>query len=215
MKPLQSQMHSPYGVLTRARIRADVQMRRKPPSFGERIIDLLNKPLGLWFLSAVLLGGLTEGYKSFQAAQQVELAKAEAAASKERARTESIRKLDGEISLRLNQVRDRVLAFTRGKLATIDPEEAGRIVHFADYKERSMTSLMYELQSMLSGPEQHAVRFAMSQWFILLHWEAHKGSTERNGGAFSRSGFFMPLLQGIFIDRWRRDIDAILASGNP
>ncbi|PYI92450.1 MAG: hypothetical protein DME97_08980 [Verrucomicrobia bacterium] len=195
--------------LYREEVRRELANNTLPKSFPKRFLRWLGTPLGLWFLSAILLGSITEAYKTFQTKQVQERARADAEQAEERMRRELIRKLDAEIALRLNRVNDRVLAFAKDKLTTLDVEEAGRIVHYPEFRDRSMTSLMFELQGSLEKAEQKAVRVAMGKWFILQHWEAHKGFAQQHGG-WDALSFFEPLLYDIYIERWRKDVDAII-----
>jgi hypothetical protein len=115
--------------------------------------------------------------------------------------------------MRLNRVRDSVLAFAKDKLKRPDVEIAG--THYPEFRDRSVTSLIYELQSVLDGPERQSVRDALGQWFILQHWEAHKGFAEKQGETFDALGFFRPVMSKVFIPRWSKDIDEIISGHTP
>jgi len=192
----------------REAVRAELKSDSTHDSFRAKIVTWLNKPLGIWFLSAVLVAGISETHRLYQSRQAEVKAEIESRKEAERARLELIRKLDGEIAMRLNRVRDSVLAFAKGKLESPDIDVAG--THYPEFRDRTVTSLMYELQSVLDGPENQSVRDALGQWFILQHWEAHKGFAEKQGGTFDALKFFMTLLSKVFIARWGEDINKII-----
>jgi hypothetical protein len=184
----------------------------------DKVLFWLNKPLGIWFLSAVLIGGISEGFKYFQTKQ--DQLRSELQIEEERIRTkrELVDKLDGEIALRLNRVRDQVLSFSRDKITTLNLENAGLIVHYPEFRDRSLTSLMFELQSALQDLDKNneslEVQKALHNWFKIQNWESYKGSIEGNGGTFSKRSFFLPLIGRIFVDRWKDDIDNIIEFPN-
>ena len=94
----------------REQIRTELRSNSAPKNIKNKITTWLNKPLCIWFLSAVLATGISEAYKNYQSAQAEERADMELEKVAESTKLELVRKLDGEIAMRpLNRVRDSTL----------------------------------------------------------------------------------------------------------
>ena len=100
-------------------------VRREPKpgsatnSLTTKIIKWFNQPLGIWFLSAVLVTGISEAHKSYQSRQAKVKSEIESQMATRRARLELIRKLDGEIAMRLNRVQGTCIGIREGQGRTL------------------------------------------------------------------------------------------------
>lgn len=131
--------------------RAEVRTSLRPSrTTAQKVFDFFNSSLGVFFLSAVLLGGLSTGITKWLEGHQ-----------KRSQEQETIRRLDIEIAYRIQQVRvlsSGVISYTQlntvkaallGK-SEVDPK-AGVLGEFypifPDYVDRTLFFLIWQLRS--------------------------------------------------------------------
>lgn len=170
----------------RSEIRRELETHMPPPSRRERLWLLLNSSFALWFLSSIVLAGLTTGFAYYESWRR----------GQER-KVEIERRLDTEISsriesalygLRADKVRiDQgevyaprwIYSNTQSYLDNFfvaDPSNPRDFSIYPEYQKRNFRALIYELRSSVDPSLRPELTDALTSYEQLLNL----GSTEND-----------------------------------
>jgi hypothetical protein len=179
---------------------------KQPPSRAQKIWTFLNSSLALWFLSSVVLAGLTTAVTSYQARHTEHLRKAE-----------SERRLDTEISSRiglaLRVVRVQQAQVARGgappdgypygtAIAYLDNSFANTPWDFSiypEYKARPFRSLISERASIANPSERFDLKEAMAIYDKLMDGGSRANGQKENA---AQAEPVIELLESLTKHRW-------------
>jgi hypothetical protein len=138
----------------RAEVQKELQGPESPPSPASKVIAAFNRPLGLWFLSSVVLGLLGWAYATWE----------EDRAAKAQTRAEIIR-LDIEIYGRVRQSAQRLEAATNavGLRESIGMLDEGSGI-FAELENRSFEGMLLALLWLVPDEEKGELENAREAW---------------------------------------------------
>lgn len=158
----------------RAEVRRELEAK-EPPSHAKKVWTFLNSSFALWFLSSVVLAGLTTAVTAYQAKRSEQLRKVQIE-----------RRLDTEISSRIGLTL-RTVRLERAKIAGGEAQGPGTAYGTAEsyldnsfpktswdfsiypgYKARTFRSLVSELTSVADPSEQPDLREAILVYDKLL-----------------------------------------------
>jgi hypothetical protein len=178
MLPEEEKNHIRAEEILRLEIRQEIEKERGKRSTGKGLWSLVNSSFGVWFLSSVVLGGLTFGYRACQQ-RSAEITR----------KTETERRLKVEISGRvsngLTEMRRSARRIERGEkqFTAFDYYFQARNLldnrfHVSDYpydfstypeyKERSFRALTFELRAITGQPGLIAIQEARADYERLV-----------------------------------------------
>lgn len=139
----------------RQEVRETLGQDKKAVSFQAKLWKFVNTTFGIWLLSTVAVGLITWSFTSWNENKE-----------KERITKESIRKLDVEIFVRVNNFSKLLESINKLKqfMLAIDTLDRSDLILsagvFPEYKERTLGSLLLELQSLV--PEEEKANIALA-----------------------------------------------------
>lgn len=142
----------------RYEVRKSLEKKEKKP-FWPRLWELMNSAFGLWLLSTVVVGLVASSYGDLKAKNEINAKN-----------TETRRKLETEVSSRLQIFRASLLGFSTEQyfqfkytqLATMvdgtSAQDKDRpLFVFPDFKDRTLQSLLFELEQLTADQEEAKV----------------------------------------------------------
>ena len=191
--------------LLRLEVRSAIEKQLAPRSDLERLWDLLNEPLALWLLSGVAIGSITFLYTRWESGR-----------AEEKENRQLRRKLDLEIPARLRyswnflQEADDREDFLIALLILAMPSEFKvPIAVFPEYRDRSLRSLLWELQGLVPESERPELDTAyeaaqqIADWAADLASQTKRGDLAKDPVPADRAEELTELLQTRFsLDRW-------------
>jgi hypothetical protein len=195
----------------RSEVRCELEARKASPP-QQRLWTLLNSSFALWFLSSVVLAGLTTAVTFYQSKRGEHLRRAEA-----------VRHLDTEISSRIG-LAQRVVRLQQSSLAPgYGPLSAGDIYGTAvdyldnsfatrpadpqdfsiypEYKSRTFRSLIFELTTVADPSERLGLNNAVVTYEKLRDIETQLDGKEKATPQTAES--VIRLLDQLTMPRWR------------
>ncbi len=188
----------------RAEVRRELEAKA-PPARPNRIWTLLNSSFALWFLSSVVLAGLTTAVTSYQAKR-----------SEHQRKAEIERRLDTEISSRIGLAL-RVVRLEQAKIALGDAPPPGfpdgtalayldnsfgsdprEFSVYPEYKTRTFRSLVFELTSVADPSARYDLKEAILNYDKLLDSASRAKRDEEKAQAES----VVETLQRLTKHRW-------------
>ncbi|MBV9928532.1 MAG: hypothetical protein JOZ96_26185 [Acidobacteria bacterium] len=166
----------------RQEVRRELEAEKPGPSGGQRLWEVFNKPLVLWFLSTILVGFISWMYASREA-QNKELSQ----------RTEAIRKLDREIRNRVggslkyldkpqqgHQPLPPYDVFD-GVLLSLDKNNGEYAASlYPEYKDKGFQALVTDLKGLVGDDEQADLEKALATYDELKNSRAESSGTNTN-----------------------------------
>lgn len=144
-----------YRVEVREIINRDALNRKE--TNATRIWGFLNSSFGLWFLSAVLISGISWSYKEWSEAQELDAQRLKQIIDQEVHRSKQILELDIEIALRTAAARTWLKL---GKMENALGELNGDNRRFTEFRDVPLVVLTYKLLNLVPQHEKESVQNA-------------------------------------------------------
>lgn len=231
-----------YEVQQQLEKRRDKEEQKKAQERTTRqdILAFINSAFFLWFLSSVVLGAASFSYTVWQKQREEERRLYEQEQTIER----EVKKLDAELSSRLNYVNSLILSqdpfladptSVPGFLALERPLDAKYPVNvFPEYSTRTLQSLLWELSRSVPQNEKLEIEMALeeskklssvymseqsSKEILVQNWKKHKekmASEGKRAMAYLVGYSTSPLnLKALNLDRWGRPLTCLDAIRTP
>lgn len=158
----------------------------------------LNSPLGIWFLTFVVLGSISVGYRWYEADQK-----------KKAEKRSLLRKLDSEIALRLDNLNER--------LVKANPQHIDKVTEnlswscfgerewgYPEYKGVTIVSLVTQVVSIAESEDRPELLTAQEQ-FIELTRLARPGLSSRSPPEAQANYLesVRSIIRKVYIPRWQ------------